>query len=338
MQIKERSIVSKITIQEIAILAGVNKATVSRVINGNRNISEKTRKKVEDIMKQYNYVPNSIARGLATKKTFTVGFCFDYTNKQAYANPYFYKVLQGIEEVVYNHDHMFLMMSDHEGKNGRSTFERVVVERRVDGVIIPNTLLNERNYELLTKHDMPFVVSGENTLKQADAPWVDIDNVQAGRILTEHLIDLGCRNIMIYAGGSAAKRDKFLGDRLNGYHEAMRQHHLEPQVIEHADFLKKLYDSPRSGSEAQRPDALICCTHEQLFEILDWENGNPLLAELALATFDSFPMSKYLKYPVHFVEIDLEMMGKQAAQMLFSRMNKESGVPPFISIPTQIGK
>jgi DNA-binding LacI/PurR family transcriptional regulator len=118
----------------------------------------------------------------------------------------------------------------------------------------------------------------------------------------------------------------------------MRQHHLEPQVIEHADVLKRLYDSPRSGLETQRPDALICCTHEQLFEILDWENGNPLLAELALATFDSFPMSKYLKYPVHFVEIDLEMMGKQAAQMLFSRMNKEEGVPSFISIPTQIGK
>ncbi|MGG3454432.1 LacI family DNA-binding transcriptional regulator [Paenibacillus rhizolycopersici] len=329
---------SKITIQEIAILAGVNKATVSRVINGNRNISEKTRKKVEDIMKQYNYVPNSIARGLATNKTFTVGFCFDYTNKQAYANPFFYKVLQGIEEVVYDRDHMFLMMSDHDGKSDRSTFERVVVEHRVDGVIIPNTLLNERNYELLAKHNMPFVVSGENTLPQVDVPWVDIDNVQAGRVLTEHLLNLGCRSIMIYAGGSAALRDKFLSDRLTGYREAMRQHHLEAQVIEHADLLKSVHDPQEYASEGRRPDALICCTHEQLFEILDWENGNPLLAELALATFDSFPMSKYLKYPVHFVEIDLEMMGKQAAQMLFSLMNKEPGVPPSISIRTQIGK
>lgn len=334
---------SKITIQQIADLAGVNKATVSRVINRSANISEKTREKVEAIMKEHNYVPNSIARGLAFNKTFTVGFYSDYTDKRAYANPFFYKVLQGIEEIVYNNDHMFLMMSDHVNKKSSSTFENVVSQHRVDGLIIPNTLLTEQNYDLLTKHNMPYVVTGENMLPKEGVPWVDIDNVQAGQVLTEHLIELGCRNIMIYAGGEAVARDKFLADRLKGYTEMMKRNQLDISVIEHADVLKTLNlakkseKSERTGITGTRPDALICCTHEQLFEILDWERGNPMLSELALATFDNFPMSKYMTHPVHFVDIDLEMMGKQAAQMLFSLMNKETDVPKSISIHTRIG-
>lgn len=328
----------KLTIQQIADLAGVNKATVSRVLNGSSSISEKTRQKVEKIMKQYNYVPNSIARGLAFKKTFTVGFCFDYTDKRAYANPFFYKVLQGIEEIVYQNDHLFLMMSDHRLKKSKSTFERVVVDHRVDGLIIPNTLLNEQNYNLLLKHKMPYVVSGENMLPKEGVPWVDIDNVQAGRILTEHLIDLGCRHILIYADKSAAERDKFIADRLKGYSEAISKAGLEVNVIHSPEDLKAVNQEGDGRSEyLPKPDALICCTHEQLFEVLDWELGHSVLSQLALATFDNFPISRYMKYPIHFVEIDLEMMGKQAAQMLFALMNKEESVVRSISIQTRIG-
>jgi len=328
----------KLTIQQIADLAGVNKATVSRVLNGNSSISEKTRLKVEKIMKQHDYVPNSIARGLAFNKTFTVGFCFDYTDKRAYGNPFFYKVLQGIEEIVYERDHLFLMMSDHRQKKSKSTFERVVVDHRVDGLIIPNTLLNEQNYNLLLKHKMPFVVSGENMLPKEGVPWVDIDNVQAGRILTEHLVDLGCRHIAIYAEKEATERDKFIADRLKGYTEVMNRAGLELRVIENPDVLQALYTKTDGrADDPSQPDALICCTHEQLFEVLNWEQGHSILSGVALATFDNFPISRYMKYPVHFVEIDLEMMGKQAAQMLFQFMNKEESVPQSISIQTRIG-
>lgn len=86
---------SRLTIKEIAELAGVNKATVSRVLNGNANISEKTRQKIMDIVREHNYVPNATARALASNRTYTVGFCFDYTNRQAYANPFSAKCCKG---------------------------------------------------------------------------------------------------------------------------------------------------------------------------------------------------------------------------------------------------
>ncbi len=315
---------SKITIQQIAKLAGVNKATVSRVLNKSASISEKTRLKIETIMKENNYIPNSIARGLAFNKTFTVGFCFDYTDKQAFSNPFFYKVLQGVEEVIYDNDYLFLMMSDHDKKNEKSTFERIVTEHRVDGIIMPNSLLNEMNYNLLISHNMPFVVIGENILVKEGIRWVDVDNTHAAQILTEKLISLGHRNIVIFAEAAAIQRDKFIVDRLEGYKKAIQQHGMIPRIIDGQDQL----------NDQLLPDAVICCSHEQLFEILEWERDNPDLAEIGLATFDDSPMFRHMRHPVHFVEIDLEMMGKQSAELLFKLINNEVNVPESIRIPT----
>jgi len=319
----------KLTIQQIAELAGVNKATVSRVLNGNAKISEKTRRKVEAIMKEYNYVPNSMARGLAFNRTFMVGFCLDYTDRQSYANPFFYKVLQGIEDVVYSRDYQFLMMSAHHEVRG-SAFERVVAEHRVDGLILPGTLLTDRNYQLLTEHDMPFVLTGGNRLGKENVHWVDIDNVQAGRILTEHLIGMGHRQIVLFATEETINRDKFILDRLQGYREAMLAHGLSPQIIRRADELASL-DAP------EEVHAIMMTTQDRLLEFLDWEQHNPLHDAVNLATFDQIPMARYLKFPFHSVEVDLEMMGKEAANMLFRLMEKEDSVPNFVSIKTKIG-
>lgn len=328
---------SKITIQQIADLAGVNKATVSRVLNGNANISEKTRIKIEKIMKENNYVPNSIARGLAFNKTFTIGFCVDYTDKKAFANPFFYKVLQGIEEVIYDNEYLFLMMSDHDKKGGKSTFERIVMEHRVDGLLIPNTLLNQSNYDLLIKHQMPFVTLGEKMLEAEGVRWVDVDNVQAAHILTEKLISQGLERIMIYTGERGMIRDKFIADRVRGYSMAMKHRGFAVDIIEQAEVLKTLYHT-KGGETDRGPDAnaVICCTHDLLFEMLDWENGNPVLENISLATFDDYPVFKYLKQPVHYVEIDLETMGRQAAALLFTLINKEKNPPESIRIPTSI--
>ncbi|MNR23385.1 hypothetical protein D3C85_1404030 [compost metagenome] len=108
--------------------------------------------------------------------------------------------------------------------------------------------------------------------------------------------------------------------------------------MEQADSLAalKAFEGGEAGDSGQNPEAVICCTHELLFEMLDWEHGNPMLKEISLATFDNYPMFRHLKHPVHYVEIDLEMMGKQAAGLLFSLINKEPDPAQSIHIPTSI--
>ncbi|HEY0826605.1 MAG TPA: LacI family DNA-binding transcriptional regulator [Bacilli bacterium] len=318
---------NKLTIQQIAEIAGVNKATVSRVLNGNTTISRKTREKVEQLIKEYNYVPNSMARGLAFNKTFTVGFCHDYTDKRAFANLFFYKVLQGIENVIYRNDYLFLMMSHHAREQGKSMFERVVSEHRVDGIILPSSLCNEANYELLEKHRMPFVILGEKEFELRSVRWVDVDNQQAATVLTERLIELGHRRIGIYADQEAVKRDKFIADRIKGYTRMMNKSGLPAFV---ATEMEDLY--------AHAPEAVICCTHDQLFGLLDDAKAEVSLNRAALATFDDNPLFQYLKTPVHYISIDLEKMGEQAALLLFSMIYQEADIPNFVQIPTIMTK
>ncbi len=317
---------TKITIQQIAELAGVNKATVSRVINGSATISDKTKEKIEKIIKEYNYVPNTLARGLASNKTFTIGFCHDYTDKRAFANLFFYKVLQGIENVVYRNDYMFLMMSHHAREHGKSMFERVVSERKVDGLLIPSALLTEENHQLLIKHQIPFVVLGEEDFSKPDIRWVDVDNQQAANVLTSHLAELGYRRIAIYYDKAAAARDRFIQHRIKGYSGTLSGLNL-PHIVE----------TDPEALYACSPDAIICCTHEQLFGLLD-ENKDvsaPRAASgIALATFDDSPLFQYLRRPIHYVSIDLERMGEEAAALLFSVIHQAADIPDHLLIPT----
>lgn len=318
---------NKITIQKIAELAGVNKATVSRVLNGSATISQKTKEKVERIIKEYNYTPNTIARGLAVNKTFTVGFCHDYKDKRAFANHFFYKMLQGIENVIYDNDYLFLMMSRHEREDGTSMFERVVKERRVDGVILPSSLYNEANYRLLKEHRMPFVVLGEREFGHSDVRWVDVDNRQAAQLLTERLYENGYRRIHLYTDQEAIARDKFIADRIDGYTRTMEKLGLPAFVATSVGEL-----------QARGTEAVICCTHEQLFELLkETADGLPL-PDAELGTFDENPMFQYFKRTVHYVSIDLEKMGEQAAHLLLSIINQKEDVPHFIQIPAFLAR
>lgn len=314
---------NKITIQRIAELAGVNKATVSRVLNGSAPISSKTREKIEQIIKEYNYVPNSLARGLASKKTLTIGLCQDYSNKRAFFNPFFYKVLYGIENIVYQYDYSFLLMSHHEREHGKSMFERVVSEQKVDGIIIPSLLCTEANYELLVQHRMPFVVLGESPFSGRGIHWVDVDNQQAASVLTARLVELGYRRIGIYSDKQAADRDRFIQNRIQGYISAMSQSGLQPIV-----------ETDLSAMYAHRPEVIICCTHEQLFSLLDENKDGAPQSEVVLATFDDNPLFQYLKRPIHYVSLELEKMGEEAASLLFSNINQASDVPQYIQVAT----
>ncbi|MFC5702707.1 LacI family DNA-binding transcriptional regulator [Cohnella faecalis] len=323
---------TKLTIQQIADIAGVNKATVSRVLNGNMNVSQKTQEKVEKVIREHNYVPNTIARGLAFNKTFTMGFCHDYTDKRAFANPFFYKMLQGIENVVYRNDYLFLMMSHPTGQQKKSMFERMVSEQRVDGIILPSTLLNDSSFQLLTANRMPFVVLGEKEFAHRNVHWVDVDNVQAAESLTERLIGLGHRRIWIFADRASIERDKFIQDRIAGYSNVMAGHGLPSFVVSRLESL--LTKESGINDNSLLPDAVICCTHDQLFSILDEEKKEGSPAEFELATFDDNPLFQYLSKTVHYISIDLEQMGEQAATLLFKKINQEEDIPDMIRIPT----
>ncbi len=311
---------SRLTIKEIAELAGVNKATVSRVLNGSVSISEKTRNKIMEIVREHNYVPNTAARALASSRTYTVGFCFDYTNRQAYANPFFNEVLRGIEEEIYANDYLFLMTSVHDiDRSETTTFQKIVRERRVDGVLIPESLLTEEHYRFLTDQAMPFVVLGESS--REGVRWVDVDNAQAAEALTERLIGKGCKDIVLLASPEQGELDIYVANRIRGYTAAMRKHRFPARIAE----------PDRIGQEDALPDALIASSQEKLYEWLEAEKTASHQG-IPVAAFDDHPLYRHLPTPVESIALQLERMGTEAAKLLLQVIDGSEDAPSHVNV------
>ncbi|WP_182299610.1 LacI family DNA-binding transcriptional regulator [Cohnella cholangitidis] len=323
---------SRLTIKEIAELAGVNKATVSRVLNGNANISEKTRQKIMDIVREHNYVPNATARALASNRTYTVGFCFDYTNRQAYANPFFSEVLQGIEEVIYANDYLFLMMSVHDiDQSETTTFQKIVREHRVDGVLIPESLLTDEHYRFLQEYQMPFVVLGEPSVPREGVRWVDVDNAQAAEMLTERLIRRGCKDIRMMGSADQANRDIYVENRMRGFRDAMERNGLTPRTVEPAQWED---EHGSFSSEQGVPDALIVASQGKLYEWLEIPKKDEAI-KIPVASFDDHPLYRHLPTPVESIQLQLDVMGTEAARLLLQVIDGSPDAPPHVNVRVQ---
>ena len=148
----------KITIDQVAEALGVSKTTVSRAISGKGRISAATRQRVLDYIEECDYKPNPIARGLAQSRTFNICVVMpeDY---QLSDLSFFQRALVGIQQFAEEMDYDILLCISKE--DDCSGLERVLMNRKVDGVIVLRTYLKDRQIELLQKSDIPFVAVGD---------------------------------------------------------------------------------------------------------------------------------------------------------------------------------
>lgn len=116
------------TIKDIAKKVGVNPSTVSRVINGTASISEETRQKIRDAMKELDYHPNSLARSLVNGSTFTIGLVIDAGNRDAFSNAFFIRSVSAIEAVAQEKGFNLLITSEANREN-ESIVKNLVLEK-----------------------------------------------------------------------------------------------------------------------------------------------------------------------------------------------------------------
>ena len=180
----------KATIKDIAKKVGVNPSTVSRVINGTASISEETKEKIFAVMKELDYHPNSQARSLVNGSTFTIGLVIDAGNKDAFSNAFFIQSVSAIEMVSQEKGYNLLITNDANREN-ENAVKNLVLEHKVDGIILPVSSMTEELVELLIGNETPFVVMGEPEKKQEKFCWVDMDNEQGGRLAVSHLFEAG---------------------------------------------------------------------------------------------------------------------------------------------------
>ena len=183
------------TIKDIAKIVGVSTSTVSRALNGTAPISEEVKTKIQKAIKEVDYHPNASAKSFATGVTNTIGLVLDANNETTFSNNFFNRSVYAIEKILQENAYNLLIANDN-GQNDSQIF-RLVQEKKVDGLIIPSSVLENRLIHFLKKEKFPFVVMGEPTEGEGTVFWVDIDNELGASEGTKHLLRQGYHEIVL---------------------------------------------------------------------------------------------------------------------------------------------
>lgn len=305
------------TVKDVADLAGVSTATVSRVLNNYPQVADKTRSKVLWAMEELGYQPSRVARRLRMEATQILGLIISDI-----ANPFFTSVVRGIENVAYANQYSLLLCNSDEDPARESLYVDVLQAERVAGIIISPADENSTSCKRLLRNDVP-IVAMDRRLRQFDVDTVLVDNVKGAYQATSHLIRLGHRRIGLIGGPSRITTGR---ERQEGYEKALSEHGLELDqgLIKIGDF--------KQDSGYQRacellemddpPTAIFTANNLMTLGALNaiHEKGLNIPRDMAIVGFDDMPWAPSLDPPLTAVAQPTHELGCTAANLLLQRI------------------
>lgn len=314
-----------VTIKDVARKAGVSISTVSKVIHDAPTISDATKKRVLEIMKELNYHPNIIARSFVSQNSYHIGLIMSLKREDAFLNPYIYEIMGGIEDVARKNGYLLSIINTSTVSENPAELEKLIAQKRVDGLIIHLGGFDEKLTAVLNRADFPYVFIGRPNFATG-ASWVDINNAKAGEIATHHLVDQGCRCIA-FIGDGVAIRHSICAARAEGYKNALQAmgYAVDERYIK--DMKGTCENIPALLEELlgmdERPDGLVCSDNFIAFETLKYlqRKNIEVPGEMLLITFDNYPFAPYTMPPMSTVDIDVFDLGVQSAHAIINKLS-----------------
>ena len=294
------------TIRDVARAAEVSVATVSRTLNGIDSVALKTRDRVLRVAGELDYVPNSGARALSTRRTDTIGVLLPDLHGE-----FFSELIRGID-LAARAQGLHLLLSSSHGDPAEAAAALRAMRSRVDSIIL---MLPDASDDLLAGREsaaVPMMILGRGAVGGAQCSLA-IDNHAGAFAITEHLIASGRRRVA-FVSGPADNADA--GERLRGYRAAMRRAGLDEAVID-GDFSEQAgRDAARRILAGDRPDALFCANDMMAIGALEAlkEAGVAVPQDIALAGFDDIPIARYVSPPLTTAAVPIAEIGRQALE------------------------
>lgn len=323
-----------ITIYDVAREAGVSMATVSRVVNGNPNVKPTTRKKVLAIIRQLGYRPNAVARGLASKKTTTVGVVVPDISKAFYA-----ELARGMEDIAtMYHYNMILSNSDWQPERERNQIE-TLLEKQVDGLLFLGGEITADHREIFSATSVPVVLAYTHD-EQNQFPFVTIDQKQAAAQATRILCQEGNQMVAMINGPQG---DRINGQpRLEGYRQVLAEWDLpfEESWVKHGDYRY------RSGYQAMEEILAEFPTCRAVFAASDEmavgaihaavDAGRKVPEEISIIGFDDIPLAEQVRPLLSTVHVPMYDLGAVAMRLLTKFMNQETVEQSQVLLQTEV--
>ncbi|MDJ0638160.1 MAG: substrate-binding domain-containing protein [Paracoccaceae bacterium] len=221
-------------LKELSDRLGLSQTTVSRALNGYPEVSEKTRQRVEDAAKRFNYTPNARAKRLATGRAMTIGHLLPMSKEHEMVNPVFADFLTGAGK-RYAEEGYDLMLSVVADEDEADVYRDLAMRGSVDGVVVHGPKTDDARIALLTELGLPFVVHGRSSAVTTDYNWIDVNNRRAFERASSFLLDLGHRRVALING--LADMD-FAARRFAGYKDAFEARGLsiDPDMVSHGEM------------------------------------------------------------------------------------------------------
>ena len=211
----------RVTIKDVAKLAGVAPSTVTRVIQNKSTISEATKERVRSAMKELDYHPNLNARSLVSQSSQVIALVLPDESDVFFQNPFFPTVLRGISQVASDYGYAIQICTGANETHRLDQLKQMIYGKRVDGLIFLYSKLNDPLVDFCIQDKFPFLILGKAT--SPFVSLVDNDNVKAAFDATEYFINKGYQHIAFVGGNKELAVSQ---DRYKGYQEALSSHQI----------------------------------------------------------------------------------------------------------------
>ncbi|GIN98345.1 HTH-type transcriptional regulator DegA [Siminovitchia terrae] len=312
----------KITIYDVAEAANVSIATVSKVINNTGNISDKTRKRVKQAMKDLEYHPNILASALMGKQTKTIGLLIPDL-----ANPFFSELARRIEdrghELGYN---LVICNTDYDGDK-EDKYLQLLNQKMVDGFVLASGFEDLEKVEELIKREIPVVIVARD-FPMFSVNAVAIDDFMGGYIAANHLMELGHKNIGVIARDLWSNRE-----RLRGFNHALDEHGLK--LNKNFEYIMDIHDidhiyegremTKKYLLEDDRPTAIFACNDLLAAGAIQEakELGFKIPENLSVIGFDNTSIATVIDPPLTTIAQPIESMGREVMDLMVSIISGE---------------
>ncbi|MFC0562002.1 catabolite control protein A [Halalkalibacter alkalisediminis] len=322
------------TIYDVAREAGVSMATVSRVVNGNPNVKPATRKKVLEAIERLGYRPNAVARGLASKKTTTVGVIIPDIS-----SIFFAELARGIEDIATMYKYNIILCNSDQNQDKEIHLINTLLEKQVDGIVFMGGHITEEHVDQFKRSPVPVVLAA--TLdSNKEIPSVNIDYKQAVYDAITHLIEEGHKRIGMLSGTLDDPVNGY--QKFSGYREALENAGIsfEEELIAIGDYT---YDSGIDAMQTflelkEKPTAIFASTDEMALGVIHGaqDQGYSIPNDFEVVGFDNTRLATMVRPTLTTVVQPMYDIGAVSMRLLTKLMNKEEVTDQIVVLPHRI--